>query len=78
MPPASLWASYLLVAKMDEPRIRVGHEKDRRRINLEQDDDVRYWIAALAIDEQQLRALVSFHGHSATIIREVLARRRVA
>jgi hypothetical protein len=63
---------------MSEPRKRVGSEKDRKRINLEQEEDVRYWVAELGIDEPLLRELVSVHGHSATIIREVLNRRRVA
>jgi hypothetical protein len=63
---------------MAEPRLRVGREEDRKRINLGQDHEVDYWVKALGIDEQQLRALVSFHGHSATIIREVLDRRKAA
>lgn len=63
---------------MAENRIRIGHEEDRKRINLGQDHEVDYWVKTLGVDEQQLRALVSFHGHSATIIREVLDRRRAA
>lgn len=61
---------------MVEHRIRTGREEDRKRINLGTDHEVAYWTKSLGIDEQQLRALVSFHGHSATIIREVLERRK--
>ena len=63
---------------MAEHRIRTGSEQDRKRINLAQDTEVAYWIKALGIDEQELRALVSIHGHSATIIREVLDRTKAA
>ena len=63
---------------MAETRIRVGNEQDRKRISLGQAHEVEYWMKTLGIDEQQLRALVSFHGHSSTIIREVLDRRKVA
>jgi hypothetical protein len=59
-------------------RVRSGTEQDRKRINLELDRDVKYWIKTLGIDEDELRSLVKIHGHSATIIREMLERRRYA
>jgi hypothetical protein len=59
-------------------RTRVGSEQDRRRINLGLESEVAYWVRTLGVDEGQLRALVSFHGHSVTIIREVLERRKAA
>ena len=59
-------------------RVRMGTEQDRKRINLELQSDVRYWVEMLGIDEVRLRELVSIHGHSATIIREVIEREKSA
>jgi hypothetical protein len=59
-------------------RIRTGTEQDRKRINLESDRDIRFWVKVLGVDELRLRELVKVHGHSATIIREVIERERSA
>lgn len=59
-------------------RVRTGSEQDRRRINLGLEREVEYWVKALGVDEDELRALVRFHGHSATIVREVLEWRKTA
>jgi hypothetical protein len=70
-------ASYVPGRTMGD-RVRTGTEQDRKRINLELDRDVRYWMKTLGIDEDELRSLVKIHGHSATIIREMLERQRSA
>ena len=59
-------------------RVRTGTEQDRKRINLESQRDVKFWVKTLAISEERLRELVSIHGHSATIIREVIERESAA
>ena len=59
-------------------RVRTGTEQDRKRINLESDDDVRFWVKTFGIEESRLRELVTIHGHSATIIREVIERESAA
>ncbi len=59
-------------------RVRTGSEQDRRRINLGLEKEVEYWVKTLGVDEDELRALVRTHGHAATIIREVLERRKMA
>ena len=59
-------------------RVRTGTEQDRKRINLELESDVKYWVKTLEVSEERLRELVSIHGHSATIIREVIERESAA
>ena len=46
--------------------------RDRSRINLSEDYEVRYWTKTLGISEDRLRQLVSEHGNSADKIREAL------
>ena len=48
--------------------------KDRQRINLDEDDEVRYWTQALGISEQELRTAVEFAGESADNVRDYLKR----
>ena len=59
-------------------RVRTGTEQDRKRINLESASDSRFWMKTQGVDESRLRELVKVHGHSATIIREVIERERSA
>ena len=41
-------------------------------INLKEDDEVRYWTAALGVTEDLLKKLVNEHGASPRIVRAFL------
>jgi hypothetical protein len=45
---------------------------DRTVINLKEDDEVRYWTAALGVTRQLLQKLVNEHGASPRIVRAFL------
>jgi hypothetical protein len=46
--------------------------RDRSRINLSEDYEVRYWTKELGVTEDRLRELVRQHGNSVEKIREAL------
>ena len=48
--------------------------RDRNRINLNEDYEVRYWTQALGVSEDRLRELVQEHGNSPEKIREALGK----
>jgi len=56
----------------DDKKIRGS--QDRKRINLNEDYEVRYWTEELGITNERLRELVQQHGDSADEIREALNR----
>ncbi|MDQ8050850.1 DUF3606 domain-containing protein [Luteibacter sp.] len=45
---------------------------DRSRINLNQDHELRYWMGALDVTEDELRAAVRAVGSSVNDVREYL------
>ena len=47
-------------------------EPDRSRINVNQDHELRYWMASLDVTEDELRAAVRAVGASADEVREYL------
>ncbi|MDQ8051053.1 DUF3606 domain-containing protein [Luteibacter sp.] len=47
-------------------------EPDRSRINLNQDHELRYWMGALDVTEDELRAAVRAVGSSVNDVREYL------
>jgi hypothetical protein len=47
-------------------------EPDRSRINVNQDHELRYWMASLDVTEDELRAAVRVVGASADELREYL------
>lgn len=56
---------------MSDDKTDRGPE-DRRRINLNEDYEVRYWTAALGVSEQTLRDAVAEVGSHADKVREAL------
>ncbi|MDG2524122.1 DUF3606 domain-containing protein [Stenotrophomonas sp. HITSZ_GD] len=46
--------------------------RDRERINLSEDYEVRYWTQALGVSEQKLREAVHTVGASAAAVREYI------
>jgi hypothetical protein len=48
--------------------------KDMSRVNLTEDDEVRYWSRALSVSVEQLRMLTRRHGDSADAIRRAIRR----
>lgn len=50
-------------------------ERDRSRINLNEDHEVRYWTTALGVPEDELRRLVAEAGNSAEAVRAALAQK---
>ena len=48
---------------------------DRKRIALEQEHEVRYWMKALNVSEERLREAVAAVGHMAADVRAWLAAR---
>jgi hypothetical protein len=50
--------------------------RDRSRINLEQDYEVRDWTKSLGVTETELSAAVKAVGNSAEKVREYLNKRR--
>lgn len=59
-------------AVADDPNIRGP--RDRARINLDQDYEVRYWTQALGVSEEELNRLVAKHGNSADAVRKALSK----
>lgn len=55
---------------MDDPTKR--NAPDSKRINLNEDHEVRYWTRVLGISEQELRAAVGAVGDTAQKVREHL------
>jgi hypothetical protein len=49
-------------------------QADRRRINVEEDYEVRYWTKELDISAEELTRLVLQHGNSVEKIRAALGR----
>jgi len=49
--------------------------RDRTRINVSEDWELRYWTKELGVSEQRLRELVKQHGASADSIRRVLGKK---
>jgi hypothetical protein len=56
----------------DNPEIRGT--QDRRRINLSQPHEVKYWTKALGVTEQQLREAVQRVGSIAEDVRRALSK----
>lgn len=52
--------------------------KDRTRINLNEQREVRYWTTEFDVDEETLRDAVDQFGPIAQTVREALARARKA
>ena len=50
-------------------------ERDRSRINVSQDYEVRDWARSLGVDEHELRNAVSAVGDNAEKVREYLRKR---
>ncbi len=50
-------------------------KQDRRRINVDEPPEVRYWTAALEVSEQELRDLVEKVGPMVVDVREAVAGR---
>ncbi len=48
--------------------------RDRNRINLNEDYEVRYWTQKLGVTEERLRELVREYGNSPEKIREALGK----
>jgi len=48
--------------------------KDRSRISMSEDYEVRYWTKALGVSKEELQKLVDEHGNSAANIKEVLGK----
>lgn len=48
---------------------------DRKRICLDEEYEVRYWMAALGISREKLTELVRKHGDSAQKVREAIKHR---
>jgi hypothetical protein len=46
--------------------------RDRGRINLTEDYEVRYWTEELGVSKEKLTALVREHGNSVERIRQAL------
>jgi hypothetical protein len=57
----------------DNPK-RTG-SPDSKRINLNEDHEVRYWSKALDVSEERLREFVQKHGTSAEAVRAAAAPR---
>jgi len=49
--------------------------RDRTRINVNEDWEVRYWSQELGVSEDRLRELVKQHGVSADAVRRALGKR---
>ena len=49
-------------------------QADRRRINVEEDYEVRYWTKELGVSAEELTRLVLQHANSAVKIRAALGR----
>lgn len=56
----------------DDKTARRPH--DRRRINVEEDHEVRYWAERFGVAHQHLRSAVQAVGVSADKVREYLRR----
>jgi len=54
---------------MSDDKQQTG-PRDRERINLSEDYEVRYWTHALGVSEQKLREAVHTVGTSAAAVRE--------
>ena len=48
--------------------------QDRSRINVNEDHEVRYWMQALGVSEEQLREAVAAVGVSADAVRQHLGK----
>lgn len=46
--------------------------QDRARISLSERHEIRYWVEALGVTEDELRAVVEKVGNSASAVREAL------
>lgn len=51
-------------------------KRDRARISLEQDYEVRYWTEKLGVSREELERVVREVGHSADAVRERLRSRK--
>jgi hypothetical protein len=48
--------------------------RDRSRISLEEDHELRYWTNSLGISEMELRSAISKVGHSASAVKRHLGK----
>jgi hypothetical protein len=48
---------------------QVKPPRDLSRVSLDDDEEMRYWTAALGVSPEQLRALVRRHGDSVDAIK---------
>ena len=53
-----------------------GSGPNRQRIDVDKDDDVRYWTQRLGVTEGELRMAIEFAGDSPERVREYLERRQ--
>jgi len=64
---------------LGEPAMRDGlsyrGQQDRRRINVDEPPEVRYWTAAFGVSEEELRSLIKRVGPMVVDVREAVARR---
>ena len=58
----------------DDPKSRDG--RDRSRISLDQEHEVKYWTQSLGVSRQELEEAVRSVGNSADKVREHLAGRQ--